>query len=208
MEDVLEVYHRPYDPQRPVVCIDETSKQLVAETRAPLPAVAGRVKRDDFEYQRNGVANVFMITEPLAGWRTAKVTEHRRKQDWAEVMREVVEEQYPKAERVVVVMDNLNTHAIGSLYETYPPEQARRIAEKLELHYTPKHGSWLNVAEIELSVLNGQCLDRRVGSMDELTREVAAWEADRNRAKGRVVWQFTAADARIKLHRLYPSIEA
>lgn len=208
MEDVLEVYHRPDDRQRPVVCIDETSKQLVAETRAPLPAVAGRVKRYDFEYQRNGVANVFMIVEPLAGWRTAKVTERRTKQDWAAVMRAVVEEQYPEAERVVVVMDNLNTHALGSLYETYPPEQARRIAEKLEIHYTPKHGSWLNVAEIELSVLSGQCLDRRIGTMHELTREVAAWEADRNRAHGRVVWQFTAADARIKLHRLYPSIEA
>ena len=207
MEDVLEVYHRPYDPARPLVCLDEASKQLIGEVVAPIPAAAGQPERFDSEYVRNGTANLFMVSEPLLGWRAVPVTERRTAKDFAEVIRWLVEEIYPDAAKVVLVMDNLNTHKVASLYEAFPPEQARRIAERLEIHHTPKHGSWLNVAEIELSVLTRQCLDRRIESADELRAEVAAWEAERNERAVEVRWRFTTAEARIKLHRLYPSLQ-
>jgi hypothetical protein len=207
MEDVLEVYHRPYDPRRPVVCLDEQSKQLIRETRTPLPAKPGQPERADYEYERNGTANLFITFEPLAGRRRVRVTDRRTKVDFAHVVRELVDGQYPKAEKVVVVMDNLNTHRLSSLYEAFTPEEARRLIERLEVHHTPKHGSWLNMAETELSVLNSQCLDRRIGEKAELRSEVAAWQQRRNTAKCRVDWQFTTADARVKLKRLYPSIQ-
>jgi hypothetical protein len=207
MEDVLEVYQRPYDPKRPVVCLDEQSKQLIRETRAPIPARPGYPERVDYEYERNGTANLFMVFEPLAGRRRVKVTDRRTKIDFAQVIRELVDEQYPEAEKVVLVMDNLNTHKLGSLYEAFTPAEARRLIGRLEVHHTPKHGSWLNIAETELSVLTGQCLDRRIGEKGELRSEVAAWEQPRNTAKCRVDWQFTTADARIKLKRLYPTIQ-
>ena len=207
MEDVLDVYHRAYDPARPVVAMDETSKQLVGEAVQPLPPEPGRPERFDYEYVRHGTANLFMISEPLAGWRHVMVTDRRTAKDFAEVVRWLAEDVYPEAERVVLVMDNLNTHKLASLYEAFPPEQARRIAERIEVHYTPKHGSWLNVAEIELSVLARQCLDRRIASEDELLDEVAAWEEDRNDRAVGIKWRFTTADARIKLRRLYPAIE-
>jgi len=208
MEDVLEVYHRPYDEKRPVVCLDEATKQLVGEVVAPVPAEPGRPERYDYEYVRNGTANLFMISEPLLGWRAVQVTERRTAVDFAEVVRWLVEEVHEDAEKVVLVMDNLNTHRIASLYEAFEPGRARRIAEKLEIHYTPVHGSWLNMAEIELSVLARQCLDRRIGSREELEREVAAWEEGRNERQVEVDWQFTTADARIKLRRLYPAIQS
>ena len=204
MEDVLEVYQRPYDPKRPVVCFDEQSKQLIGETRTPIPAKPGQPERVDYEYQRNGTANLFMTFEPLAGRRRVKVTDRRTKIDFAHVIRELVDEQYPTAEKVVLVMDNLNTHKLGSLYAAFAPAEARRLIERLEVHYTPKHGSWLNMAETELSVLSGQCLDRRIGEQEELRSEVTAWEDSRNNAKCRVDWQFTTADARVKLRALYP----
>lgn len=207
MEDVLEVYQRPYDAKRPVVCFDEQSKQLIRETRTPIPASPGQPERVDYEYERNGTANLFMAFEPLAGRRRVKVTDRRTKIDFAQVIRELVDEQYPKAEKVVVVMDNLNTHKLSSLYEAFAPDEARRLIGRLEVHHTPKHGSWLNMAETELSVLSGQCLDRRIGEKDELRSEVAAWEQRRNTAKCRVDWQFTTTDARVKLKRLYPSIQ-
>jgi hypothetical protein len=207
MEDVLEVYHRDYDPARPVVCLDETSKQLVGETRPPVAAAPGRAERVDYEYERRGTANLFMVTEPMVGRRHVKVTERRTATDFAGLIRELADEWYPGAERVVLVMDNLNTHRLASLYEAFPPEEARRLAERLEVHHTPKHGSWLNIAEIELSVLGRQCLDRRIGSVQELRKEVAVWERRRNRACGTVDWQFTTKDARKKLKRLYPSFQ-
>ena len=207
MEDVLEVYHRPYDEQRPLVCLDEASKQLVGEVIQPLPAQAGQPERFDYEYVRNGTANLFMISEPLLGWRHVQVTERRTAKDFAEVVSWLVEEVHSDAEKVVLVMDNLNTHKLASLYEAFPPEQARRIAERLEIHHTPKHGSWLNMAEIELSVLAGQCLERRLGSREELRAEVAAWEEERNEQRVGVNWRFTTADARIKLRRLYPAAQ-
>jgi hypothetical protein len=207
MEDVLDVYHRPYDPARPVVAVDETSKQLVGEAVQPLPPEPGQPERFDYEYVRNGTANLFMISEPLAGWRHVMVTERRTAKDFAEVVRWRAEDVYPEAERVVLVMDNLNTHKLASLYQAFEPEQARRIAERIEVHHTPKHGSWLNVAEIELSVLARQCLDRRIASADELLDEVAAWEDERNDRAVGIKWRFTTADARIKLRRLYPAIE-
>ena len=207
MEDVLEVYHRPYDEKRPLVCLDETNKQLIGEMVEPIPAAPGRPERFDYEYTRNGTANLFMISEPLLGWRAVHVTERRTAVDFAEVVRWLVEEVHEEAEKVVLVMDNLNTHKIASLYEAFPPERARRIAEKLEIHHTPKHGSWLNMAEIELSVLARQCLGRWIESKEELERLVAAWEEDRNERMVEVKWQFTTADARIKLRRLYPSIQ-
>ena len=206
MEDVLDVYHRPYDERRPLVCLDEASKQLVGEVVQPLPPEPGQPGRFDYEYVRNGTANLFMISEPLLGWRAVQVTERRTARDFAEVLRWLVEELHPGAEKVVLVMDNLNTHKLASLYEAFPPAQARRIAERLEIHHTPRHGSWLNVAEIELSVLARQCLDRRIDSAEELGREVAAWEDERNERAVEVRWRFTTADARIKLHRLYPSL--
>jgi hypothetical protein len=207
MEDVLEVYTRPYNPRRPQVCVDETSKQLVAETRAPIPATPGQPERVDYEYERKGTANLFMVFEPLAGRRRVKVTERRTAVDFAQVLSELSDEQYPHAEKIVLVMDNLNTHKLASLYEAFTPAEARRLVERFELHYTPKHGSWLNMAETELSVLATQCLDRRISDPTILTQEVAAWQRQRNAAKCRVDWRFTTHDARIKLKRLYPSIQ-
>ena len=207
MEDVLEVYHRPYDEKRPLVCLDEASKQLIGETRQPLPAEPGQPERFDYEYERKGTANLFMISEPLLGWRTVRVTDRRTAADFAEFVRWLVEEVHEEAEKVVLVMDNLNTHKLASLYEAFPPEQARRIAEKLEIHHTPKHGSWLNMAEIELSVLARQCLDQRLDSSEKVRQETEAWELERNEQQVEIKWQFTTADARIKLHRLYPVIQ-
>jgi hypothetical protein len=207
MEDVLDVYHRPYDEKRPLIALDESSKQLIGETVPPLPAEPGQPERFDYEYVRNGTANLFLISEPLLGWRAVKVTERRTAKDFAEVVRWLAEDIHPNAEKLVLVMDNLNTHKLASLYETFPPEQARRIAERLEIHYTPKHGSWLNVAEIELSVLSRQCLNRRIESMDELRKEVAAWDEARNEKQVEVRWRFTTEDARVKLRRLYPVVQ-
>lgn len=207
MEDVLEVYHRPYDAKRPVVCLDEASKQLIGETRTPLPPEPGRPERFDYEYVRNGTANLFMVSEPLLGWRAVQVTQRRTAKDFAEVLRWLVEDVHPEAEKVVLVMDNLNTHKLASLYEAFPPEQARRIAERLEIHHTPKHGSWLNVAECELSCLTSQCLsDRRIGDIVTLRSEIAAWATRTNVKQRAVDWQFTIEKARIKLKRLYPKI--
>lgn len=205
MEDVLEVYHRDFDPKRPVVCMDETSKQLVSETRVPVSAAPGRVERVDYEYERKGTANVFMATEPLVGQRRVKVTQRRTAVDFAELIREMVDEWYPDAKKIVLVMDNLNTHRPASLYEAFPPAEARRLIEKLEIHYTPKHGSWLNIAEIELGILNRQCLDRRIGNVGFLKKEIATWQRQRNRTCGTVDWHFTTKEARKKLKRLYPS---
>jgi hypothetical protein len=207
MEDVLEVYHRPFDEKRPVVCLDEASKQLIGETVEPIGAEPGQPERFDYEYVRNGTANLFMISEPLAGWRAVRVTQRRTAKDFAEVVRWLVEDVYTEADKVVLVMDNLNTPKAASLYEAFPPEQAREIIERLEIHHTPKHGSWLNMAEIELSVLSGQCLDRRIGDAEELRQEITAWEDDRNARQVGVNWQFTTADARIKLRRLYPVVQ-
>jgi hypothetical protein len=207
MEDVLDVYHRPYDPTRPQVCLDEASKQLVGEVVEPLPPEPGQPERFDYEYVRNGTANLFMVSEPLLGWRAVKVTDRRTATDFAEVVRWLVEDVHPEAETVVLVIDNLNTHTLASLYEAFPPDQARRIAQRVEVHHTPKHGSWLNVAEIELSVLARQCLDRRIEDRATLERQVAAWEDDRNRRAVETKWRFTTADARIKLRRLYPSLQ-
>jgi hypothetical protein len=207
MEDVLEVYHRPYDPDRPVVCFDETSKQLIKETRVPIPQSPGRPATSDYEYERNGTANLFMMFEPLIGQRHVKVTERRTAVDYAHAVRELVDVHYPEARTIVLVQDNLNTHKPASLYEAFPPEEARRIITKLEIHYTPKHGSWLDMAETELSVLSRQCLDRRIPDQPTLTTEVGTWEINRNEVGCTVNWQFTTADARIKLRRLYPVIE-
>jgi hypothetical protein len=206
MEDVLEVYHRPFDEKRPLVCIDEMPKQLVSEVRAPLPARPSTPARYDFEYRREGVANLFMVAEPLVGWRHAEVTDRRTARDFAEVLRWVAEDLHPDAERVVLVTDNLNTHTPACLYEAFEPERARRIAERLEWHYTPKHGSWLNVAECELAALSVQCLDRRIGSAGQLRELAGGWEDERNERQVGVNWRFTTADARIKLRSLYPSI--
>jgi hypothetical protein len=208
MEDVLELYREPYDPARPVVCMDETSKQLVGETRTPVAAGPGRPRRIDYEYERRGTADIFIFTEPLGNWRCAEVTETRTRIDWAMQIKNLVDVYYPEATVIRLVMDNLNTHTLGSLYEAFPPEEARRIAEKLEIHYTPKHGSWLNVAEIELRVLTVQCLNRRIGDAPTLRREVQAWEAQRNASDARVDWQFTSDDARIHLKQLYPRLQA
>jgi DDE superfamily endonuclease len=207
MEDVLDVYHRPYDERRPLVCVDEASKQLVGEVVRPLPPEPGQPERFDYEYVRNGTANLFMISEPLLGWRAVHVTDRRTAKDFAEVLRWLVEDVHAEADKVVLVTDNLNTHKPASLYEAFPPERARRIAERIEWHYTPKHGSWLDMAEIELSVLSRQCLDQRIGTREDLERAVGAWEAERNERGVEVKWRFTTADARIKLHRLYPSLE-
>ncbi len=206
MEDVLEVYQRPYDPKRPQVCFDEGTKQLVRETRLPLPAQPGSVLKYDFEYERNGTSNLFMFFEPLTAWRHVDITERRTQVDWAHAMRDLVDIQFPEAEMIVLVMDNLNTHKLASLYEAFPPHEARRVLEKLEIHFTPKHGSWLNMAEIELSVLSRQCLNRRIPDQLTLQQQVNAWETDRNNSTATVNWRFTTADARIKLKRLYPSI--
>jgi DDE superfamily endonuclease len=205
MEDVLAVYTRPADPRRPLVCLDETSKQLLRDGRAPLPPAPGRPQRVDYEYEREGVVNLFLACAPLEGQRWVTVTDRRTRVDWAHLIKELIDVRYPDAERLVLVQDNLNTHTPASLYEAFPPAEAQRLAEKLELHYTPKHGSWLNIAEIELSVLSRQCLARRVPDAATLVAEVAAWQARRNARGGAVDWRFTTADARIKLKRLYPS---
>ena len=207
MEDVLEVYQRPYDPQRPLVCFDEASKQLVDHVQDPLPAQPGQPAREDYEYERKGTANIFMHSEPLAGRRTVRVTDRRTQVDFAHVTRELVDVDYPEAEKIVLVMDNLNTHKPASLYEAFEPEEARRILNRLEIHYTPKHGSWLNMAEIELGVLSRQCLNRRIPSKQILTCEAAAWEKHRNNDMCTINWRFTTADARIKLKKLYPTIQ-
>jgi hypothetical protein len=206
MEDVLDVYQRPPDPARPLVCMDEASKQLVKETRPGRAGGPGRPARYDAEYERAGVRNLFLAVAPLAGWRRVAVTEHRTRTDWAAFMRELADSVFPTAERIVVVQDNLNTHGPASFYEAYAPAEARRLAERFEFHYTPKHGSWLNMAEIELSVLARQCLDRRIGDAPTLEAEVTAWVAQRNGAETTIDWQFTTADARIKLKHLYPSV--
>ena len=198
------MYHRPFDEKRPLVCLDEARKQLVGEAIEPIPAAPGQPERIDYEYVRNGTANLFRMTEPLLGWRAVKVTDRRTATDFAEVVRWLVEDLHPDAETVVLVMDNLNTHKLASLYEAFPPEQARRIAERLKIHHTPKHGSWLNMAEIELSVLGRQCLDQRIETKADLERHVAAWEEERNERGDQIKWRFTTADARIKLRRLYP----
>jgi transposase len=208
MEEVLSVYTRPYDERRPQVCLDETSKQLVSETRVPLPLQPGQPECCDYEYERQGTCNLFVACEPLAGKRYLQVTEQRTKVDFARFIRDLVDVYYPAAEKIVLVMDNLNTHTPAALYEVFAPAEARRLIEKLELHYTPKHGSWLNMAEIEFSVLTRQCLDRRIGSRAQLEREVAAWQAKRNGQAVGINWRFTTTDARIKLKHLYPSIAA
>lgn len=205
MEDVLDLYHEPYDPLRPVVCFDESNKQLIAETRIPLPLQPGQRQRYDYEYERHGTCNLFMFFEPLAAWREVKVTDQRTMIDYAHCMKYLVDERYPQAEVIRVVEDNLNTHKPAALYEAFPPQEARRILQRLEFHYTPKHGSWLNMAEIELNVLNGQCLDRRIADKTTLINEVTAWNIDRNQHATSVNWQFTTQDARIKLVKLYPS---
>ena len=205
MEDVLQVYRLPQDPDYPQVCLDETSKQLVGEVCEPLPARPGRPYRYESHYRREGVCQLFMLHEPLAGWRHVVVRDHKGAVDWAAVIAEVLEVHYPKAKKVRLVLDNLNTHAGGSLYQAFGPQRARELYERLEIHYTPKQGSWLNMAEIELSVLTGQCLNRRIGSKQELEREVAAWERQRNEAIAQIDWRFTTDTARIKLKKLYPT---
>jgi hypothetical protein len=206
MEDVLDVYCRPYDARFPVVCLDETSKQLVAELRSPLPMEAGKPERFDAHYRRRGVCNLFMCCEPLRGWRHVEVTARRTKVDWAHMIQELVDVHYPDAEKIVLVMDNLNTHTPASLYEAFDPREAKRLCDRLEIHHTPKHGSWLNIAECELSVLSRQCTDRRIPDEQSLRRAVGAWQQKRNAQQVTVDWHFTTEDARIKLKRLYPCV--
>ena len=206
MEDILEVYQRPRDPECPVVCVDETSKQLTAETRVPIPAKPGQPARHDYEYERNGTVNLFMIFAPLEGWRHVEVTDRHTARDYAQVLKDLADIHFPTARKIVLVQDNLNTHEPASLYKAFPAAEARRLVERFEWHYTPKHGSWLDMAESELSVLSGQCLDRRIPDRPALTDEVAAWEASRNKKHVKADWQFTTADARVKLKRLYPAL--
>lgn len=207
MEDVLDLYHQPYDPRYPQVCFDETSKQLISETKVPLPPTSGQVARYDYEYKREGVRNLFMFSEPLGGRRHVEVTERRTKADWAACMKLLVDELYPDAVRIRVVQDQLNTHNPAALYELFEPSEAKRLLDRLEFHYTPKHGSWLNMAEIEFSVLSRQCLDQRIPDEATLKREIAAWQDRRNADERKVNWRFTTQNARIKLRRLYPSIQ-
>jgi len=208
MEEVLDLYQQPYDPEVPLICMDETSKQLVGETRIPLPPSPGVPARTDYEYERFGTADIFMFTEPLRGWRWAPVTDQRAAIDWAYCVRELLDTHYPEAKKVRLVMDNLNTHCNASLYKAFPPEEARRLARRLEIHYTPKHGSWLNIAEIELRILTVQCLKRRISDKDWLVQEVAAWETRRNHdTDSKVDWRFSIDNARIKLKRLYPQLQ-
>ena len=204
MEDVLDMYEEEYDPERPVVCFDETSKQLVGHKREPIAAGPGRLERQDYEYERNGARNLFMICEPKGGWRHVEVTERRTAVDFAERMRWLVDEAYPDVGVIRLVLDNLNTHKLGSLYEAFEPSEARRIARRLQFHHTPKHGSWLNMAEIEFSVFSRQCLRRRIGDESELRRQIAALEQERNESRSIIDWRFTAQDARMKLNRIYP----
>jgi len=207
MEDVLAVYAQPADPRYPLVCMDEVSKQLLRDTRAPLPMSAEQPERIDYEYERAGVMNLFLFCEPLRGQRWVDVTEQRTKADWAHQIKDLIDVRHPEAERIRLVLDNLNTHTPGALYEVFAPAEAKRLADKLEIHYTPKHGSWLNIAEIELSVLSRQCLDQRFSDETAFRAEVTAWQDRRNAQAGTVNWRFTTADARIKLKRLYPSIQ-
>lgn len=204
MEDILDLYKQPYDANRPLVCMDETNKQLIKETRVPIPASPGESRRYDAEYERNGTCNIFLSCEPLMGKRTTKVTEQRKKTDWALFIKNLVDYDYPSAKKIVLVMDNLNTHTGSSLYEAFDPVEAKRILDKLEIHYTPKHGSWLNMAEIELSHLSRQCLDRRIPDKETFMREISAWNKQRDAEKSTIDWQFTTDDARIKLKKLYP----
>jgi hypothetical protein len=206
MEDILEVYQRPSDPQRPLVCLDETSKQLIAETRVPIAAKPGQPARHDYEYRRNGTANLFMMFAPLEGWRHVKVTDRHTALDYAQLIKELSDTHFPGATKIVLVQDNLNTHKPASLYQAFPPAEARRLVERFEWHYTPKHGSWLDMAESELGVLSSQCLDRRIPDQGVLKVEVEAWQADRNTKHAKADWQFTTADARVKLKRLYPAL--
>lgn len=208
MEDILDVYKQPYDKKRPVICMDESNKQCIKETRTPIAASSGQCERYDTEYESNGVCNIFLHFEPLKGKRRIKITDHRKKQDWAFFIKELVDEDYPDAEKIVLVMDNLNTHAGASLYETFIPAEAKRILDKLEIHYTPVHGSWLNMAEIELSHLSRQCLDRRIPDKEAFIKEVSAWNEQRNKETSTVNWQFTTVDARIKLKKLYPVLNS
>ena len=208
MEDVLDVYTRPYDPLRPQVCLDETSRQLLADVTPPEPPTSGKVAREDYEYVRGGVCNLFLVTEALGGWRHVMVSERRTRLDFAHCIKELVDVHYPEAKKIVLVLDNLNTHTPASLYEAFDPDEAKRLAERLEIHYTPKHGSWLNMAEIELSVLSEQCLgNRRLPEQATLTREVESWEQERNGRGSTIDWRFTTDDARIKLKHLYPSFD-
>ncbi len=204
MEDVLDLYAEPYDPQRPVICFDESSTQLLADTREPVPVGPGRPKRQDYEYRREGTRNLFLACEPKAGWRHVAITERRTKEDFAQQMRWLVDEAYPDVPVIRLVLDNLNTHRVASLYETFPAPEARRIAKRLEFHYTPTHGSWLNMAEIEFSVFSRSCLRQRLPDEESLCREIQALERERNEAKARINWRFNILDARTKLHRLYP----
>ncbi len=206
MEDVLEVYQRPHDPTHPLVCLDETSKQLIAETRAPIAVKPGHAARYDYEYERNGTANLFMLFAPLEGWRHVEVTDRHTAVDYAHILKDLSDKHFPQAAKIVLVQDNLNTHKPASLYEAFPAAEARRLVERFEWHYTPKHGSWLDMAESELSILSTQCLDRRIPDKQTLIEEVAAWENSRNQKHAKADWQFTAADARVKLKRLYPVI--
>lgn len=203
---MLEVYHRPYNAEHPVVCMDETSKQLVKETRVGRPVAPGHAAKMDYEYERNGTANVFMFVEPLRGWRKANITDRRTRCDWAGQIKDLVDVHYPTAKKITLVQDNLNTHHPSSLYEAFAPAEARRLIDHLEMVYTPKHGSWLNIAEIELGVLNRQCMDERIGEKTQLVQEVSAWEDRRNGETAKIDWQFTTDDARIKLRRLYPKL--
>jgi transposase len=205
MEDVLDLYARPYDPERPVVCFDEQPRQLIAEVRTAMPAAPGRPQRVDYEYRRQGTANLFLSFEPLAGRRHVAVTAQRTAQDFAQQMRALVDAHYPAAAVIAVVLDNLSTHSPAALYQAFPPAEARRLLQRLEFHYTPKHGSWLNMAELEFSALSRQCLDRRIPDQETLRHEIATWEAGRNATRATVHWRFTVTDARTKLHRLYPA---
>ena len=206
MEDILEVYRRPYDPEEPMVCMDEITKQLTKETRRTIPAEPGIPARYDYEYERNGVCNLFMFYEPFGGKRYVSITDHRKKVDWALQIKELLDNHYPSARKIVLVMDNLNTHTGASLYEAFPPQEARRLFERLEIHYTPKHGSWLNIAEIELRVISGQCLKRRIPDKQTLKKEVIQWQNQRNSRQAKVDWRFSTDNARIKLKRLYPTL--
>lgn len=206
MEDILDVYQRAYDESCPVICMDEKPYQLLGESRETIPMKPGRVKLEDSEYIRNGTCSIFIFTEPLKGWRNVSVSEHRTRKDWANQVAELLEAHYPDAPKICLVMDNLNTHSISSLYETFPPTKARELARRLEIHHTPKHGSWLNIAEIELSAMTAQCLGRRIPDIHSLSEELTAWTTDHNETFTGVKWQFTTEDARIKLHKLYPNI--
>jgi transposase len=207
MENVLDVYKRPYDPKNPVVCMDETPRQLIKETRTPIPGAKGRLERHDYEYERCGVFTVFMANEPLAGKRLTKTTERKTKSDWAEFVRDLAN-RYEDAKKITLVMDNLSTHKPGSLYDAFPPEEAKRIWDRFEFVYTPKHGSWLNMAEIELNVLIRQCLNRRMDSLDQVVTAVSAWQTRRDNLNAKICWQFRTQDARVKLRRLYPTLDA